>query len=98
MKNYNIAFLTAGIIFLMFSCTFFFVGYHNADLSVNMMLKLAEQGQDYYNAGDEYKIDQIITYPHSYILGMTYMMYSFFGMLMAGLCFGGLINRMDNEK
>ena len=88
------------IVFMML----FYTALHNIDLSFNIALISNDLNANYdgnfnfRNWEDSYQIGKSMSYENIYILSMGYLIYSFFGILIAGILLADSLNHFCNKK
>jgi len=88
-----------GISLLLGSTTMFYVGFHDVDLSWNMLRVAHEYNLDYENWIDTYNTNgSYVNYDDSYMIGTNYMRFSMVGMLIAGMLIAGCLVTKRRKK
>jgi hypothetical protein len=94
-NEFIIIMLVAGITLLILGLSYFFVGFHNVDLTVNMVTVMGkeafEQRGDITNFG-------YVNYRELYTMGMIQMKWSVLMLIMGGLCMGVVLKHNGEVK
>ncbi len=75
----------------------FFIGFHNLDLSFNMLKLSYDAELDYYSLVDTAMSGKDFSYNHGYIIATRQMMLSFFLGIIGALGYGGFTNKLKEK-
>ena len=104
MKGKNRTYIINGILFsvgialIILSISTFYIGFHNVDLSFNVLkMSYDDDNLDFYSSVDRYNLKgDTMTYIDLYILGHNYMEGAFYLILIGGMLLGITSINLDN--
>ena len=91
-------FLSLGVGLIIFGISGFYSGFHNVDLSRNILKISYYENLSYDAYADQYNTKgETMSYDYAYILGLEYMQISLFSCIIGGILFGVSLRYFDEK-